>query len=324
MTTKSRFVGDLSEDRLISTYFAPIAAALDDDVAELVPPSGQHLLVSTDALQEGIHFLRECPAHWVAQKALRANVSDILASGGKPLWFTLALSMPRTLELTWLEKFAAGLGEAATELGLQLVGGDTTASVDRLALSVTVMGALAPGRRVTRSGARVGDYVAVTGFLGSANAGLDVILGRHELSPQVRQALMARHFCPPLRPAFAQALAAQGLATAMMDLSDGLLTDLPRLCRASGVGAQVELGLVPLATDLPALGYTVVDAVRGGEDYELLLTCDPAHWNDLCALAVHCETPLAQIGTIEPGNKVLWLQDGVPQDFRLPTWKHFA
>ncbi len=324
MTTPPRFVGDLSEDRLIRSYFAPIAVALDDDVAELTPPAGQQLLVSTDAMIEGIHFLRESPAAWIAEKLVRANVSDILASGGKPLWLTLALSMPRDLELSWLEAFAAGLGEAAAALGVQLVGGDTTAAIDKISLSVTVMGSLAPGRRVTRTGARAGDYLAVTGVLGNASAGLDVILGRHELDQETRETLMARHFCPPLRPIFAQSVAAQGLVTAMMDLSDGLLTDLPRLCRASGVGAQVEVGLVPLAPDLMPLGYTVVDAVRGGEDYELLLTCDPAHWNDLCALAIHCGTPLAQIGTIEPGDAILWLQDGVPQDFRLPTWKHFA
>lgn len=324
MADTGKFVGDLTEDHLIHYFFAPIAEDLQDDVAAVNVPADHELLVSTDCLQEDIHFLRASPATLIAQKALRVNVSDILASGGRPRWFTLSLSMPRNLEVRWLSQFASGLKAAMNDSGVALIGGDTTAAIDKISIGITVLGHVTSGRRVGRGGARPGDWLGVTGNLGNAAAGLDVILGKHQLDPLEKWFWHERHFCPPNRARFAQGVAAQGLVTSMMDLSDGLLTDLPRLCRTSSVGALIDLSLLPLADEFKELGYGAADAARGGEDYELLFSANSAHWQELQELAQWAGTSISHVGTIISGSEVVWQQDGQRLDLDLPQWKHFA
>lgn len=319
-----KFVGDFSEDELIASFFAPIAWDLNDDVAALELPEDQLLLVSTDILQEGIHFVRESPAPLIAQKALRINVSDILASGGRPRWFTLAISMPRDLEVRWLDQFSVGLKTAMEVTGMELIGGDTTASTDKITISITAMGHVHPDRRASRSGARPGDWLGVTGTLGNSGVGLEVVLGKYELEPIEKWYWLECHFCPPFLGQFAQGLAGQSLITAMMDLSDGLFNDLPRLCRASRVGAQLELERVPLAEEAVKLGLTADGAVRGGEDYQLLFSADPANWSDIQEMASWAGTTVTHIGSVTSSCEIAWLRNGLKIPFDPPTWKHFG
>lgn len=320
-----RKVGDISEDLIISNFFAPIASELNDDVAAITPPPDCQLLVSTDALQEGIHFLRESPANLIAQKALRVNTSDILASGGRPKWFTLSLSLPRDLELRWLTQFASGLMAAMNDTGAQLIGGDTTAAVNHIAISITIFGVVPTGKRLLRNGARPGELLCVTGTLGDASIGLDLLLGNTKLDPLDTYAWMERHFCPPFRGRFAQALAAHQYPTAMMDLSDGLLTDLPRLCKASGVGVRMQLEDIPINPEAVELGLTPVKALRAGEDYELLFTLKPEDWQQVQQIANKAETPVHCIGKVTEQEGLHLTYQGEDLDpEKLHTWKHFA
>ena len=318
-------VGQVSEDELIRRFFAPIADDLSNDTAALEVPEQHLMLVSSDALMEGIHFLRESPARLVGQKVLRVNASDILADGGKPRWMTLSLAMPRDVELRWLAGFTEGLSQALAETGIKLVGGDTTAAMGQIAITVTMIGTVPADRRVGRHGGGVGDWIGITGDLGGAALGLDMVLGKHaELEPLERYFWMERHFCPPFRGRFAQGIAAQGLVTAMMDLSDGLLCDLPRLCRASGTGARVELNRLPVSDEARALGLTPEDAARSGEDYELLFTTHHDHWQEIEAIARWADTPVTRIGALVEDAAVQFLMKGKPLKNELPTWKHFG
>lgn len=320
-----KWVGDLSEDMLIEQFFAPIAENLSDDVGTFTPPEGHEVLVSTDALQEGIHFVRQSPAKLIAQKALRSNVSDILASGGRPSWFTLSLSLPRDLELRWLAQFAEGLKEAMEDCEVVLLGGDTTAATETISICITVMGHVEKGIRVTRSGARPGDWIGVTGYLGSSAIGLEVVLGQHEkLEPLESCFWLEQHFCPPFYGQLARGLAAQGLVNAMMDLSDGLLMDLPRLCRASKCGALIELDQIPISPEAEKMGYGPRDAVRGGEDYELLFTTNSANWREIEKLAEQAGQRVQHIGTIINQREIVWHSGGEKVALDLPSWKHFA
>lgn len=320
-----RKVGDVSEDGIIENFFAPIAADLCDDVAAITPAADCELLVSTDALQEGIHFLREAPANLVAQKALRANVSDILSSGGRPKWFSLALSLPRDLELRWLTQFSSGLMAAMNETGVSLIGGDTTAAVNHIAISITILGVVPKDKRISRKGARPGDLVCVTGTMGDASIGLELLLGNMQMDRLDTYAWLERHFCPPYRGRFAQALAAHQYPTAMMDLSDGLLSDLPRLCKASSVGVRLDLADIPINPDASQLGVTPEKALRAGEDFELLFCLPPEHWQQVQQIALKAETPVHCIGKVSEEAGLQLVHKGEPVDAStLHAWKHFA
>jgi len=318
---KQECIADVTEDELIQRFFAPVAEDLSDDVATIDPSPHEALLISTDSLIEDVHFLRRSPADLVGEKALRVNASDIVASGGVPRWVTLAVSLPRDLELSWPRDFIAGFARAMRAIGIRLIGGDTTASPDRIAIAVTVLGSVVRNRRITRAGATAGDLIAVTGTLGDAYLGLQVILGKADFGEV--QHWLDCHFRPAFRGKLALALAENGLTGAMMDLSDGIASDLPRLCRASGVGADVAMEDVPLSKRARAIGLDARGALCGGEDYELLFTVKPEHWSAVEKLARDCETPLTSIGRIvaEPGLHLF--DNGQPMREPLVSWQHF-
>ncbi|CAM2009466.1 thiamine-phosphate kinase [Acanthopleuribacter pedis] len=318
----SEFVKDWEEDQLIRQVIAPVAADLSNDTAVLHPQAGHDLLISSDALVEDVHFLRRAPAAWVGQKAVRVNASDIAADGGSPRWITLSLSLPPDLPVRWVREFMTGVAAACSELGITLVGGDTTRAPQHIAISITVLGDIPHGTAITRSGAEPGHLIAVTGPLGDSFLGLGVMLQQTETPADTHKRLLQRHFMPPDRGPFARAAAVKRLVSAMMDLSDGPATDLPRLCRASGVGARIDLEHLPRSND----GIKYLDPLMlpgCGEDFELLLTCPPVHREALVALATEKHTPLHFIGrcTQEPG--VAWRLQG-----RTVTpavgWHHFS
>lgn len=288
-----------------------VEVGIGDDTAVLAVPPGHKLLATTDLLIEDVHFRRASagPAD-IGWKALAVNLSDIAAMGGIPRWALVALAVPVETDVDAVDAFYAGLTEAAAPHGVTVVGGDTSASTAGWTVNVTLLG-IHPGEPRLRSYARPGDAVAVTGGLGASAAGL------HALEMGLDQARAAgvagarlgeitrAHLRPRARVAEGRWLGRAPGVHAMMDCSDGLATDLGHICRESGVGVRARLEAIPIAAAAREAGRALsVDArdwaVRGGEDYELLLTCAPAAADGLIAgLAAATGTVLTVIGRIE-------------------------
>lgn len=267
----------------------PLQVDAGDDAAVL--PGG--LVVATDAMVEGVHWDGRLDAADVGWKLLAVNVSDLAAMGAAPTWCTLAVSLPRPLDLTWVERFSAGLAEGCATWGVHLVGGDVTRSPGPRALSLTLGGQAAAA--VTRSGARPGDQLWVTGRLGAAAAGF------FHGGPGLDALRRPR---PPL--SYGLALASAGVATAMMDLSDGLARDLPRMCAASGVGATVDADALPAPGYLAAHPDALSLQVAFGEDYQLLFTAAARDASAIAELARDHGVQATPIGRIEaaPGARL--------------------
>jgi thiamine-monophosphate kinase len=244
--------------------------SLGDDAALWSPTAGQETILTCDWFLEGTHFLRRThPAEAVGWKCLARAVSDIAAMGGKPRCFLMSLAIPEELARQWLGEFLRGLRRASKELRCELAGGDTTRR-DEVMISITVIGEVAVRGAVLRSGARPGDGIYVSGRLGEAELGLRELRRMRRIARSGNAALR-KHLHPRPRLALGQWLAGNRLASAMMDLSDGLSTDLPRLCAASGVGAGIDGDSLPVS--LLAKGREAYAlALHGGDDYELLFT----------------------------------------------------
>jgi thiamine-monophosphate kinase len=248
---------------------------MGDDAALFAPSRGYQTILTCDWFLEGTHFLREKhPAEVVGWKCLARAVSDIAAMGGVPRCFLLSLALPKTHTGRWLDEFLGGLRRAATRFKCMLAGGDTTRR-DEIFMNVTVVGEVRTGQAVLRSGARPGDIVCVSGRLGEAELGLQ-LLRRSKGRADQKDPLLKKHLYPEPRLALGHWLAEKRIASALMDLSDGLSSDLPRLCAASGTGARVELARLP-AVRVPqgrrTGGFDRIQlALNGGDDYELLFT----------------------------------------------------
>jgi thiamine-monophosphate kinase len=252
------------------TRETPLAVALGDDAALWSPKPGHETILTCDWFLQDLHFLlRKHPPDAIGWKCLSRAVSDIAAMGGKPRCFLLSLALPASLTGKWLSSFLAGLRRASGRLGCELAGGDTTRQ-DKVLISITVIGEVRRHRAVLRSGARTGDLVFVSGTLGEAELGLRQLRHKRGMAKSTHAALR-KHLYPQPRLTLGQWLAENRLATAMMDLSDGLSTDLPRLCAASKVGAQIDVHSLPM-TSLAQSGDAQDLALNGGDDYELLFT----------------------------------------------------
>jgi thiamine-monophosphate kinase len=273
-----------AEDRIIARYFKPLARhpgafGLIDDAAVLTPPAGHDLVLKTDPIICGVHFFPEDPPEAIARKALRVNLSDLAGKGASPAGFLLALAIPSDVGGDWLQAFATGLGEDARHYGCPLLGGDTDRTPGPITVSIAVVGTLPHGTIVRRSGAKVGDHVLVSGTIGDAALGLTLrrdatAQQRWKLTGDLNEHLTTRYLLPQPRNALAEAV--RLYASAAMDISDGLAGDLAKLCRASGVGAEVEVKHVPLsaaaATALAAEPALIDSILTGGDDYEILCT----------------------------------------------------
>jgi thiamine-monophosphate kinase len=286
MTNKA---ADLSgEERLIARYFRPLAKhpgalGLVDDAAALMPPQGCDLVLKTDGLIGGVHFFPDDPADAVAKKALRVNLSDLAAKGARPLGFLLALALPQETGATWLELFARGLGEDADFFKCPLLGGDTDKTPGPITISIAALGTVEHGRMIRRSGATAGDRVVMTGTIGDAALGLllrrdPTTVKRWNLNPRQHDHLIARYLIPEPRTTITDLLRAH--ATAAMDVSDGLVGDLAKLCRASNAAAEIEIERVPLSeaarTALAEEPTLIETILTGGDDYEILATMPAA------------------------------------------------
>jgi thiamine-monophosphate kinase len=256
-----------------------VSLGIGDDAMVIRGGSGIDWVVTTDAFVENIHFWADRhPADSVGYKALARATSDVAAMGAQPSVFLLTLALPARRQGKWLDAFLQGMGRAARSLGLTLAGGDTTQS-DSISISITVFGEIARNRAVTRARARPGDIVFVSGTLGQAQLGLEVVR-RGLVRNRAYQKLLKPHLYPQVRLKLGTFLAKHRLTSAMMDISDGLSTDLARLCAASGVGARLKKKQIP-QVQIPAgiarrLGAKASDplnmALHGGDDYELLFT----------------------------------------------------
>lgn len=299
------------EDSLIARYFRPLATdpgayGLDDDAGAL-KPSGDDIVVTTDAIVEGVHFLPDDPPDTVARKALRVNLSDLAAKGATPVGFVLTLAL-RSADEAWLTPFASALGEDATQFGCPLLGGDTVSTPGPLMVSVTAFGRVPPGRMVHRSGASAGERVMVTGTIGDAALGLAVLKGgkvHAAVSDKaVREALVGRYRVPQPRVALAEIIGDH--ASASMDVSDGLAGDLAKLCSVSGVSAVIELEQVPLseaARDLVSRGIAGRETlITGGDDYEILCTMAEDKVGPFTQAAQRLGIAVSSIGTVVAGS----------------------
>jgi thiamine-monophosphate kinase len=306
---------------------ARVPAGIGDDAAVLRPRAGYDWVVSTDALVEGAHFLSALhPADAVGFKALARASSDLAAMGAAPLYFLLTLSLPAAKTGAWLNKFAYGMARAARRFGMRLVGGDLSRH-DAVCAAVTVIGEARRGLTLLRSGAGPGDVLFVSGRLGAAQAGLEW-LKREGPRAAARRPLplaLRSHLYPEPRLALGRWLAQMKLATAAIDLSDGLSIDLPRFCSASGIGAVLHADAIPLGGRLPtrnnrerALGR----ALHGGEDYELLFSV-PRRFASRIPPRFR-GVPLTRIGEITPRrSEVLLEASGQTTTLRPLGWDHF-
>ncbi len=298
---------------------------LGDDAALWSPRPGYETVLTCDWFLEGSHFLSgKHPPDSVGWKCLARAVSDIAAMGGQPRCFLLSLALPRTHTRRWLDRFLAGLRRAARHFGCQLAGGDTTQR-DEILINIAVIGEVLAGKAILRSGAKPSDLIFVTGRLGEADFGLRSLRrGRTPSGPA--NLSIKKHLYPEPRLALGQWLAKKRFATAMMDLSDGLSTDLPRLCAASRVGACIDARKIPSVG--PAEGSVLNEANRlalalnGGDDYELLFTVHPSQARRIPRVLQ--EIPLTSIGEITRDREIHLLQAGGRKKTLIPGgWDPF-
>jgi thiamine-monophosphate kinase len=324
-----------AEDSLIARYFKPLATDpgafdLTDDAAVL-KSTGDELVITTDAIVEGVHFLPGDPPDTIARKALRVNLSDLAAKGAAPAGFVLTLAL-RAADDAWLTPFARGLGEDALRFQCPLLGGDTVSTPGPLMISITAFGRVPPGKMVRRNGAKPGDRVVVSGTIGDAALGLaflkrDAMATTLAVDDGIREMLVERYRTPQPRGALAQAV--RDHASAAMDVSDGLAGDLAKLCAASGVSAIVNTPTIPFSGGLAMLVdqyYGVLElAVSGGDDYEILCTIPENRFEAFTEAAGRAGVPVTSIGTVIAGASIPRFIDGQGTEIALPrlSYSHF-
>ena len=310
----------MNEFELIAAHFAPLAAArpgafgLGDDAATVSVPPGCEVVSTADALVAGVHFRRRESPATVAARALRTNLSDLAAMGAAPHGYMLALALPPDLDEAWVAAFAAQLARDQAAFDVGLLGGDTVATPGPLTVAVTALGFVRAGRLLRRTGARPGDSLFVSGTIGDAALALNTADADPALWQRFRQ--------PEPRLALGQALA--GLATAAIDVSDGLVADVGHLCRASKVAARLDAASVPLSPAarrrIDAEPALIETALTGGDDYELAFTLPPGRRAALPSLP----TPVSRIGSIEAGEGVVVHGPaGKELIFARDGWRHF-
>ena len=329
----------LGEFQLIDRYFRPmdrpggtsrpdVLVGVGDDGAVLRVPEGRDLVAVLDTLVEGRHFLPGCSAHSIGHRALAVNLSDLAAMGATPAWALLGLTLP-VADALLLQGIAEGMGALAARYGVALVGGDTTAGP--LSLTVQAMGFVPRGQALRRSGGAVGDLLCISGTPGDAAAGLLLergAAGGVMPAPELQaaaQVLRDRFLYPTPRVSLGEAL--RELASACIDVSDGLAQDAGKLAQASGCGLRLQLDRLPLSTPLLALmgRERAVDlALTGGDDYELCFTLPPGALAQLSAVAADQQCPLTCIGVLEAEPGLRLYQDGAAVHRPMAGFDHFT
>lgn len=314
---------------LIAQYFAPLATApgalrLLDDAAVFALPPGREVVVTTDAVVAGVHFLSDDPAETVARKALRVNLSDLAAMGAEPVGYTVALALTEAVDEDWVAGFAAALKGDQETYGLSLLGGDTVGTPGPLTVSITALGSVPAGAALRRSGARPGDMIFVSGTIGDAALGLDSVRGAIDVEDlSAREFLEDRYRHPRPRTALGPRLV--GTATACIDISDGLIGDLDHMCTASGCGARLEALAVPVSSAAASLsGDPLARRLTGGDDYELLFAVPPDRQDEVRRLAAEAGIAVAAVGVFQEGTRTVAVDgDGAEIVLSARSWRHF-
>lgn len=299
----------------IRTRLAPLtrghAGALDlsDDAALLDPPPGCQIVIASDMLVAGVHFLDTDPPEVAAERAVRSNLSDLAAIGAAPLGYLSSIAWPQDVTTAWRDGFIAGLAAAQDAFGLSLLGGDTTAGPGPLTISLTMLGQVPAGAALLRRGARPGEDVWVSGTIGDAMLGLAIARG-----DMAGDAFLLERYRRPT-PRLDLGIGLRGLATACLDVSDGLMADAGHIAEVSGVRLELETALVPLS--LPARNWLasepasgLIQLATGGDDYELLFCAPAAQRAAIAALAKPCGVPLSRIGRVRQGQGAVLLGAG--------------
>ncbi len=308
----------MDEFELIARYFGragtndSVRVGIGDDGAVMIPSPGAELVAATDTLIEGVHFPESLDACHVGWRSVMVNLSDFAAMGASPRWMTMSLCV-REIDTAWLEGFAAGIFGAAEPYGVSLVGGDTTRGRS-IVISLQVIGEVPAGRALLRSGAHAGDTIYVTGTPGDAAAGLD------EFDADERSEYLRERFVRP-RARVDYGLRLRGVASAAIDLSDGLFGDLGKLLVASGCGGRLDLDLLPVSDELAARyprAQQIRYALAGGDDYELCFTA-PGH-----SVPTAKEHAVTAIGTVVKGKGIACFEGGEPYEFADSGYLHFT
>ncbi len=293
-----------------------VKLGIGDDAAVLEVPAGQHLVAATDTLNVGTHFPKKTSPYDIAFKCLAVNLSDLAAMGASPRWALLSLSLPEA-DPKWMQSFTAGFKSLAKIYGVALVGGDTTSGP--LSISLTALGLIEPGRQLTRSAAKPGDLLVVSGTIGGAARALDLL--------QAGQAVIGRDLLDRPQPRVKLGQALVTYANACIDISDGLLADLGHVLKASGCGARIDIDKLPAAKSLAGLE----DETRwnyqlsGGDDYELLFTLPPHHKDMLATWSQQLDIKLSIIGEIEEGQSICCISpNGMIYDPQKAGFEHFS
>jgi len=316
----------IGEFEIIARYFTRATADRDvvlgvgDDAAVLAV--GGHLAVTVDTLIAGVHFPDGMAPHALGHRLMAVNLSDLAAMGARPRWCTLALTLPSADEL-WLDGFSRGLFELADRYGVSLVGGNLTRGP--LSLTLQLMGKVEPRNMLTRSGGHVGDDIYVTGTLGDSSAGIMLILERSAAPQGSAAAALKERFYRPV-PRVGAGLALGPLATAAIDVSDGLLADLDHICKASACGATIDVERVPLSAELLSMfppQEALAHALGGGDDYELCFTAPPSRADEIEAALEAADTPVRRIGQLIAGQTVVCRRDGEPFTPAVRGFRHF-
>lgn len=316
----------LGEFDLIAKYLAPLAEGeagadgLTNDAAALTVAAGESLVITTDTMVEGVHYLASDPAPLVARKLLRVNLSDLNAMGAKPRGYLLNLTLPKDWKEDWVAGFAAGLADDQATYGISLVGGDTTSTPGPTTLSLTALGRVPEGRELRRSTAAAGDLVCVSGTLGDGALGL--LASQGELTGRLAERLRDRYRLP--EPPMDLGPRLLGLASAAIDISDGAIADLGHIAEESGLAATLRAPDLPLSeavqealAENPELLQLVL---TGGDDYELLFTVPQARLGDLLEL----DADVTVIGEMRKGQGVTAVgAQGKPLELETGGWTHF-
>lgn len=324
-----------AEDRLIARHFRPLATApgafgLIDDAAVITPPPGCDLVLTTDGVIAGVHFFPEDLPEHISRKALRMNLSDLAAKGAEPLGFLLSIALPAGTDEAFVAAFAAALGEDAEHYGCPLYGGDTDHTLGPVSVSITAFGTVPHGKMVRRSTAKAGDRIIVTGTIGDAALGVRLRRDRGlakswRLNEAMTAQLELRYLLPEPRNALAQAVL--HYATAAMDVSDGLVGDVAKLCRASSVAAEIDVSRVPLSiaarTALAAEPALIETVLTGGDDYEIALTVAPEKLAAFHAAAQAAGVPATEIGEVREGEGADFRHKGKALAFAHASYSHF-
>ena len=307
----------MNEFSIIEKYFKPladnkVALNLTDDAAILSPDPEHDLVLTKDAIAANTHFFAHDNPTNIAKKLLRVNLSDLAAMGADPAYYMLAAFFNKSTKESWIADFATGLKEDVEEFGGVLIGGDTVKTDAPNAFSLTAIGMVEKGRALKRNKAKVDDLVYVSGYIGDSFLGLQILNEKlSSLPSQEAEYLIDRYYLPQPRLSLGQKLV--GIASSAIDISDGLVSEINHICKSSEVGIEIKLEDVPISNAAKITSIDKIKLITGGDDYELLFTCDAKHKNDIEQIAKSCSIPLSLIGrvTSEPNEcRILGARDG--------------